>query len=585
MKNKLIIISVGLVGMLMSGCNDSFMDKYPETSITENVFFSTPADLKTYTNGFYSYISPSIWDVPSDNCVYVDECSLYSLMRGEITPKNAGKWSWTNIRNVNFMLARTGKTTGDKAEINHYIGLARLFRAILYYGKVQTYSDVPWYSTDLKTTDTELLYKTQDSRALVVDSIMADLDYATTNMKSGKGTRLYKEAALAYQARIALNEGTFRKYHSELGLNDADKYFQIAAKACEAIMATKKFSLNSSYAACFQSLDLSSNPEMIFYKDYDKTLDVRHNAASMYDWEHTLSRDLMEDYVFIQDNKAIPFTQVAGYDKMDVDHFYLNRDPRLKATFWTPGYKRVTSVKPTIPTLGHCGYPQIKFEPQTADQISWNMAYTDLPIIRYAEVLLMDAEAKAELGTLTQADVDNTINVIRQRAGVPSATLSDWLSNIDPKLAAHYPNVTSAQKGAILEIRRERRVELACEGFRENDLMRWGCAKLLETAPEGIYIDKLGYQDLNGDGNPDVAIVATKADADAIPAADKTKYGLVVFTLAGNTFALTNGTSGYLRLLSQVGKFTFTEPKYYYYPLDEQDMLINTNLVQNKYWK
>lgn len=227
----------------------------------------------------------------------------------------------------------------------------------------------------------------------------------------------------------------------------------------------------------------------------------------------------------------------------------------------------------------------MKFEPRTYDQLEWGKSYTDLPVIRYAEVLLMYAEAKAELGELTQEDIDLTINLIRRRAGVPNATLSSWLSKIDPVQANRYPNVTSSQKGAILEIRRERRIELACEGFRYKDLMRWKCGKLLEKAPEGMYIDKLGYIDVTGDGQPDYALVKTQADADAIPEEDKLKYKLTVEILDGNTYELTEGDKGYVRLISQVGKWTFVEPKYYYSPMATGDIILNPNLVQNKYWQ
>lgn len=573
-----------MAGLLLTSCNDSFLDRQPETSITEKAFFSTPSDLETYTNGFYGYVGAGYNDIPSDNIIYVEDCSLFRMMRGEISAKNAGQWSWGNIRNVNFMLARAGKAQGDAAEINHYIGLARLFRAILYYGKVQTYSDVPWYNHDLQTTDTEELYKTQDPRSLVVDSIMADLDFATKNMQSGHGTRLYREGALAYQARIALTEASWRKYHSELGLTDAERFYNIAIEATDEIINSGEFSLCSDYSSLFRSLDLSNNPEVIFYADYDKDKGVTHNAASMNDWTHTLSRDLMEDYEYVENGVAKPFSEVPNYEEMGPLDFYKNRDSRLALTFWTPGWTRVSNTKPSVPTISHCGYPQIKFDPPTADECSWDAAYTDLPIIRYAEVLLINAEAKAELGILTQSDVDKTINVIRQRAGLPDANLSDWLTNIDPRQEAHYPNVQSTQKGAVLEIRRERRIELACEGFRYDDLYRWACGKNFANVSEGLYIDQLGERDLNGDGQYDVAIVATSADADAIPQED-IDNGLQVFVLEGNTFELTNGTSGYLRQVSQVGKFTFVEPKYYYYPLDEQDMVINPNLVQNKYWQ
>lgn len=159
------------------------------------------------------------------------------------------------------------------------------------------------------------------------------------------------------------------------------------------------------------------------------------------------------------------------------------------------------------------------------------------------------------------------------------------MSKIDPTQEKHYPNVSSSQKGAVLEIRRERRIELACEGFRFNDLMRWGCGKKMAEVPEGIYIGKLGYMDVTGDGQPDYAIVATKEDANAIPAEDKKNYNLQVEILAGNTIALTEENKGFIQMISQIGRWTFEDPKYYYTPLATKDLIYNPNLVQNKYWK
>ena len=389
------------------------------------------------------------------------------------------------------------------------------------------------------------------------------------------------------QARIALSEGCWRKYHSELGLNDADRFFKVAADACKAIMNTGNYELSTgegAYEALFNSQDLSSNKEMIIFEDYSNELGRKHGAGARFDWTTGLSRDLMEDYYVIEDGKTKRFQDVPGYDKKTFLEIFENRDPRLGQTFMMPGFMRPGETEPHRQKITIGGYPQVKYSPLTFDQTEWGKAYTDLPLIRYAEVLLMYAEAKAELGELTQEDIDLSINLIRDRAGVPRATLADWMANVDPVQANRYPNVTSAQKGAILEVRRERRIELACEGFRYADLMRWGAGKLMEKAPEGMYIGELGYIDLTGDGQPDYAVVATQADADAIPQADKEKYKLNIEILAGNTFELTGGDKGYIRLISQVNKWNFIEPKYYYSPISTKDIVLNKNLIQNKFW-
>ena len=172
-----------------------------------------------------------------------------------------------------------------------------------------------------------------------------------------------------------------------------------------------------------------------------------------------------------------------------------------------------------------------------------------------------------------------TINVLRDRVQMPHAILSSWLTNIDSRLANHYPNVSGAMQGAILEIRRERRVELACEGFRWQDLMRWGVGKLAASTPQGIYVPRLGYLDVTGDGIPDMFIGATVADLSQIPSSI-TKY-----SLDNALFSLSNGTSGFVQLKSQLNKYTFIEPKYYYKPVYDQDILTDPTLVQNSFWK
>lgn len=596
MNNKIFIGILALLSVGITGCNDGFLDRYPETSITEANFFKSTEDLELYSNQFYDYFmyfgkgffTSSPVDYPSDNvCTAKTDVELYQLMSGGIVPANASQWDWSKIRKVNYMIARAGNAQGERVE--HYIGLARLVRACLYYyEKVLRYSDVPWYSRDLQTTDKELLYKTQDSRALVVDSVMADLEYAVKTMEEGADrTLLSKEVALAYLARTALFEASWRKYHPELGLNDADRYYEKAAGACEELINARKFSLNPDYAANFRNNDLKGNPEMILYQDYNYGDPTSTWWNGLWYIDGMLSRDLMETYLYIQDDKAVPFTSVEGYGTKSFDEFYRNRDPRLSATFWTPGFTRYGQSHAAIPELTDGGYAVKKYEALSTNQNGWGTSakcYGDLPIFRYGEILLIYAEAKAELGLLTQADLDNTVNLLRERAGVPRASLAEWSVSVDPALDRKYPNVQSSQKSAVLEIRRERRVELACEGFRQKDLMRWACGQYFDDTQEGIYFPGFGPYDLNGDGDPDVLIVATNADkekyADII-----SRYSIYSYVLEDGLVALSNGTSGYIRPAGKEDVFRFESPRNYYFPVSEQDITINPHLIQNKYWK
>ena len=582
--NKLVL-TLGLTGAL-SACNDSFMDRVPEYQITEESFFKNVGDLEIYTNSMYGYLSGTYWDVVSDNCLYKEASDTYSLLSGSITTENIGMWSWSNIRNVNWMLARTGNVSGDATQINHYIGLARMYRAKLYYDKVLSYSDVPWYSRDLQTDDTELLYKTQDPRSLVVDSIMADLDFAVNHMTDdGSKTKVGRNAALALQARIALSEASWRKYHDELGLNDADRFYNIAIQACEQLMdgtyslSTEERDGLGAYESLFTSTDLTTNPEMILVTDYDKATGIYNNAQQVPAYS-ALSRDLLEDYLVVENGQTKRFQDLPNWETMTYPEILENRDPRLNQTIIWPGYTRANASSPMLPSLDCGGYMQIKFDPRSSDQIGWNLSYLDIPVFRYGEILLIYAEAKAELGTLTQEDVDNTINLLRDRVGMPHARLSDWLANIDPVQAERYSNVNSTQEGAVLEVRRERRIELACEGFRYDDLMRWKLGPLLNKAPEGMYIPGPGTYDFTGDGEADIAIALTSDDAAQYEGQD-----LTVYTLAGNTFELSEGDHGYIRIASQVDRYNFIEPRYYYTPIDTEDIAENPNLKQNPYWE
>ena len=108
--------------------------------------------------------------------------------------------------------------------------------------------------------------------------------------------------------------------------------------------------------------------------------------------------------------------------------------------------------------------------------------------------LYIYAEAKAELGILKQADLDATINVVRDRVGMPAILLASL--NLNANLEKQYPNVTGSQKEVILEIRRERRIEFACECFRYDDLLRWKSGRLFEEIQQGVYIDQFGLHDL-----------------------------------------------------------------------------------------
>jgi len=124
---------------------------------------------------------------------------------------------------------------------------------------------------------------------------------------------------------------------------------------------------------------------------------------------------------------------------------------------------------------GECntGYRIIKFFSPTQRDFEYQRNVLDDPIFRYAEVLLNFAEAKAELGEISQQDLDISVNLLRDRVGMPHMKTN--IDFVDP----NWPDWEVPIEPLINEIRRERRIELAVEGFRFDDLRRWKAGKLV----------------------------------------------------------------------------------------------------------
>lgn len=596
MKNTILTYMASVSVLFLASCQKDFLNRLPQTKPTEETLFKNVSDLETYSNSFYDLMGPAYSDGFSDNIAGLSGSSTTDAMiRNSLTPSNVSGWdSWANVRKINFMLQNSGKTVGDPASIKHFIGIARFYRAYVYYNMVMTYGDVPWYNKVLKDTDIELMEKKQDPRTLVVDSVMADLEYAAANIKpSGSNTRVTKWAALSLLSRISLYEGSYRKYHKYLALSEsANKYFERSASAAKEVMDKGGFVVNSTgkvaedYRNLFVSNDLTSNKEIIFFRKSSEADGVANNSHTVFDYQWALSKDLMEDYLMKDGSR---FTALPNYEKKQVTEIFENRDPRLAENIMAPGFKTNPSVNiPYVlkPTFG--GYLQIKFYPRDPNQRKgWDLNYTDLPIMRYAEVLLNYAEARAELGLIDQNDLNTTISKLRNRVGMPALDLAVSESNIDPIQSKRYANIQN-NKGAILEIRRERRVELASEGFRLNDLNRWYVGELLTVNPKGIYVPSLGAMDVTGDGIPDIAILQNKDALGPISGISKEiKDKLAMYYLDEKVIFLSNGSSGHIQFVrDQVQERTWVEgPKYYYRPIPIVQTTLNPNLLQPLGWR
>lgn len=585
MKN---IFAIFILALLFA-CNDDYLEKFPQTSIAEKNFFKTTTDLRTYSYQFYDYLGASYSDRPSDNTT-VEKGSVQSLLLGTVTADNAGGWgSWGTLRAINFFLDNYNNAVGDAVEINKYAAMGRFARAKLYTGMVQSYSDVPWYSHVVKDDDDEMLFKSRDTRELVVDSIIADLEFATNNLTNESSkTLLSKWAAYTELSRFCLYEGTYRKYHAgETDLHvvkPADYFLTKAISAADAVMESGKFSISSKgnpyedYGDLFNGgTELNSNSEIIMYIDYED--DKReHGSRFVLDFENGISRTMADSYL----NTDGSFVPKSVTDVTPLEEIFENRDPRMKQSLYYPGYILPSDAIPYKISINKTGgYGQIKFIPKVKAK-HWEgfySCYTDLPLYRYAEVLLNYAEAKAELGQLNQADLDKTINILRDRVGIGHLFMSPA---IDAENEAINKGITSKQKAELLEIRRERRVELFGEGFRYQDLMRWKLGKIFEEAQQGIYVPSTGLIDVTGDGEADYFISNSESNK---PANLPNNVSVLITTSDDSPVYLENGNFGHIMFkFEQKGIGTFIEPKYYYRPIPTSELLLNKNLKQIFGW-
>ena len=199
-------------------------------------------------------------------------------------------------------------------------------------------------------------------------------------------------------------------------------------------------------------------------------------------------------------------------------------------------------------------------------------------------MFLKYAEAKAELGTITQADINASIKPLRDRVGMPNLDMAAANVNPDPYLMAPetgYPKVAeknSSNVGLILEIRRERTIELLGEGFRYYDIIRWAEGRAFEQPILGMYFPGEGNYDLDEDGVADVTMYTGK-EAPAGCAPEALKIGL-----SEGGVLLTNGNSGCVDYYQNIRR-TWDEEKDYFYPIPiEERNLTQGALTQNPGW-
>jgi len=578
---------------ILTGCNKN-LDQKPQSTAGKDAIFGSEDGLKLYVNSFYNIL-------PGINDTYkADDISDYGarnlvadyLRTGAYSSRQSTGWTWTNLRNVNYFLANNNNPNIPESVRDNYNGIARFFRAWFYFDMVKRFGDVPWIGKPMDVDDPSL-YAPRDSRTLVMDSVLADLDYACTHITlNDDKTRslITKWVAYGLKSRVCLFEGTFRKYQTGYNLaSSAGEWLQRAADASKAVMDSSGFTLNTaggtdlSYRQLFISTAPVTNEVML--SDVSSTSLAVYNdatwyyASSTYGVRFSFMRTFINTYLNLD---GTPFTDVPGHETMTFPQEVQNRDKRLKQTIRAGNYTRTSSGKtvaaPPVFTYTYTGYQPIKWSLDDDYYDNGANSINSISLMRYAEILLNYAEAREELGQLTDDDWAATIGALRARAGITGG-LTTKPTIVDPYLQTNYfPDISDP---VLLEIRRERGIELTLEGFRFYDLVRWKHGDLLLQPWNGMYVPALDQpMDLNGDGVFDVAFYKVMP---ANPVAG-VKYINVAPTNNGvvNPQQLSNGTYGELHWLDNVSR-DWQDYKYLY-PIPLTDLQLNPALGQNPGW-
>lgn len=579
MKHTIINVILFLATIACVSCED-MLDFQPKDRLSPDTYFRTETDCELWTNNYYT-VFPSAEGVYSEPFDVIVRDVLADEISGVRKPMPTdGNWKWTKLREMNFFLSRSSQIEEESVRLR-YEGLTRFFRAYFYFEKVKRYGDVPWVDKHLSSDDNEL-YKGRDSREFVMEKVMEDIDFAIANLPEKQDVyHVTRWTARALKSRIALFEGTFRKYH---GIDGYEKYLQECVTASEPFL-NGPYNIYTTGSTPYQDLFTSQNAigtEIILARAYTSAIsgmthDVNGHLTGATMGRPGMTRNAVNMYLMRDGSR---YTDQPGYATKTFADECKNRDLRMAQTIRTPKYKRIGGNKELAPDLSRSttGYQLIKY--LTEEKYDANKASTnDMPLFRLAEVLLNYAEAKAELGTLKQDDLNKTIKPLRSRAGLPELDMEEANENPDPYLSSPetgYANVAGANKGVILEIRRERTLETPMEGLRYWDIMRWKEGKRFEKPIEGLYFAGTGEYDLDGNGTVDVYIY----DSETAPG----NKADVLYLKLGTDIVLSEKTSGNLLAHSTTHRI-WNEERDYLYPIPTDDRVLTQGAIsQNPGW-
>jgi len=493
MKNMNSIHRYFLLLLILTGCDKS-LDLTPKDQISDASFWKTSDHFKLAATEFYYSLrgAPNYTDINSDIAF---GSGANQVSNGSFLPSaNSNVWNnaYAGIRATNYLLAKAETAALAPEEIDRWVGEALFFRAYHYWNLAKTFGGVPLITKVLDVTSPEL-YSVKVTQKEIMDFILADLDNALpklpkqSELNAEELGRVTQGAALALKARAALYQGTWEKYH---GLGDGLLYLDQAIDAAEQVIASAEYMLydghgDDSYKYLFIE-EGDDSKEIILSRRYYLER-ATHNWTRELWFNFMIPTKNLADMYLATDGRPIEQSPLfQGYDAMTSE--FQNRDPRMTMTFIVPGSQIFADGGAWATTypgfLGtnatRTGYMIRKFLGETLEATQF-VGYYDYKEFRYAEVLLILAEALTERdGQISDADLERTINVIRARVNMPPLTNN---------------HVTTYGLDMLEEIRRERTVELAFEGFRRDDLRRWKTAEeVMPDAIRGVKFESTEYE-------------------------------------------------------------------------------------------
>lgn len=589
MKINLNILSAGLLlatAVSFSSCDD-FLTRDPQDTVTDvPSFWNNEENLRTSFLDYYTYFFPgyrSGWN-RADNFAETnvadwtdDNAQEVATLFTKVAPTtDADNWNFKKIRNMNLLLSRIQSSSLGEEAKNHWSGVARLFRAMEYAKLVQKFGDVPYYDAVVGSTDNEQLYRARDPRTTVMDKVNEDLAFACANIRVNDGTKgltVNRAVAQGFASRIMLFEGTWQKYHAN-NTAKAAEYLKAAKDYAAALMQTNAYSIAPSYKSLTTSEDLAGNPEIIMYRSYVENV-VMHSLMSFQNTEHEKSSPSRSFVDAFLTKNGLPIHQAGNTDYKGKEYAkeIQNRDPRLADNIDEESGLRLNGVAAVYAASGYYANRYVNKDLINKPGGMSSTNTTDAPVMKLNEVMLNYIEAAAELAelgqyTLTQADFDKTINAIRDRQStqMPHLTLAGNALKVNG-VEINDPDRDATVKPIIWEIRRERRVELAYEGLRFNDLRRWG---------------KLEYADMTKNKKLNMGAWINKADY------PENAEALAKITLCDENGKIVTGNEGYIMPITEVAKMRVMADKDYLYPIPVDQITMYENhgfkLTQNPGW-